>query len=435
MKTYDVAVIGGGLAGLIAAIDLAKAGKSVVVLEKAHNFGGRAITVKKKGALFNLGGHALYLGGEAYSILQEMGVKLEGGSPSTKFSAIWMNRVVPMPSDPIKLFSSRLLSWSGKMEMARLMMKLTKMESSASGRTSLREWAEQEIADPMVRHIFYALCRTATYNLDAAHLLAAPTLKQIQRALKSGVLYLDGGWQTIVDQLRERATRAGVNLLAGKQVKEIEHDGKVRRVIFSDGESMDISNVISTASPAETCRMVRGAEHTVLGRWREEARPVAAACLDLCLKKLPIPGRNYAMGLDLPIFFTNHSASAKLSEDGTLVVHLIKYHGSRSSDPKSDELMLEKTMSLLHPGWQREVVERQYLPNITVVHDYPHAGRTELLTGPAVPDIHGLYVAGDWASHGEMLVDAAAASARRAARAIISKLAAQDQTVPDILHV
>lgn len=40
--------------------------------------------------------------------------------------------------------------------------------------------------------------------------------------------------------------------------------------------------------------------------------------------------------------------------------------------------------------------------------------------GPAVPEISGLYVAGEWASHGELLVDASTASAKRAVQHILS---------------
>ncbi len=58
MKNYDVAVIGGGVAGLTAAIYAAKAGKQTVLLEKQECLDGRAITNKKQGAYFNLGGHA-----------------------------------------------------------------------------------------------------------------------------------------------------------------------------------------------------------------------------------------------------------------------------------------------------------------------------------------------------------------------------------------
>ena len=78
-------------------------------------------------------------------------------------------------------------------------------------------------------------------------------------------------------------------------------------------------------------------------------------------------------------------------------------------------------MTLLHPGWQHEVVAEQYLPHITVAADHMHTGRTDLLPGPTVPEIGGLYAAGDWASHGEMLVDAAAASARRAVQQLMKE--------------
>ncbi|MFC0274971.1 FAD-dependent oxidoreductase [Metabacillus herbersteinensis] len=62
MLKYEVAVVGGGVAGLTAAIYAAKAGKQTIVIEKQDRLGGRAISNKKKGAYFNLGGHALYHG-------------------------------------------------------------------------------------------------------------------------------------------------------------------------------------------------------------------------------------------------------------------------------------------------------------------------------------------------------------------------------------
>lgn len=419
MREYDTAIIGGGLAGLIAAIKLAKGGNKVVILEKSGRLGGRAITNKKNGIFFNLGGHALYRAGKAYSILQELGVSIDGVAPSSKVQAIWNNQILSMPASPISMLSSKLLSWSGKMTLLRLVMKLNKIDSTTLRNSTLRDWAEGEISDPMVRHIFYALCRTATYTYDPDYQLAGPVLAQVQRSLK-GVLYLHGGWQTIVDQLHDKAVQAGVHIVSGKDVKEIVHqDGKVQKLKLTDEEYIEISNVISTASASETYKLVRDADLTVLKRWKDEARPSKAACLDLGLKKLPVGGRDIAIALDQPIFFSHHTFRAKLSDDGTLVVHLVKYNGPGESDPKADEQMLTATMNTLHPGWEQEVVARQFLPNMTVVHDYMHIGKSNRFTGPAVEGIRGLYVAGDWVSHGEMLADASAASAKRAAEAIL----------------
>ncbi|MBP1964615.1 phytoene desaturase family protein [Paenibacillus aceris] len=416
----DTAVIGGGLAGLIAALELAKGGQSVILFEKSGRVGGRAMTNKKNGAFFNLGGHALYRAGQAYAILTELGVRLYGGSPPAKINALWNNQIVPMPANLGSMLTSKILTWSGKMQLMQLVMKLAKMDTNRIPDSSLRAWAEAEISDPMVRHIFYSLCRTATYAQDPDYQLAGAVLAQLQRALK-GVLYLHGGWQTIVDQLKDKAIQAGVQIVSSKDVKEIvQENGKVLKVKLADGAEVNVANVISTASPSETYKLVGDtADRTMLKQWKDQARPSMAACLDLGLRKLPERGRDVAMGLDQPIFFSHHTVNAQLSDNGTLVMHLVKYNGPGESDPKADERMLVAVMNTLHPGWEEEVVVRQFLPNITVVHDTLHTGKSSRFTGPAVEGIRGLYVAGDWVTHGEMLADASAASAKRAAAAIL----------------
>ena len=43
MKTYDLIVVGGGFAGCAAAISAARAGASVLLLEKSNALGGAAV--------------------------------------------------------------------------------------------------------------------------------------------------------------------------------------------------------------------------------------------------------------------------------------------------------------------------------------------------------------------------------------------------------
>ncbi|MFM1653408.1 phytoene desaturase family protein [Brevibacillus sp. B_LB10_24] len=419
MYKFDVVIVGGGLAGLTAAVYLAKAGQKVAVLEKSERLGGRADTITKNGVKLNLGGHALYRGGEAYEILQELGITPEGGIPSGKTYGLWKNSALPVPTGLLSMVSFPLLSVSGKMEFARLMMKLGKINTDAVPPVSLREWTEREVRDPMVRHLFYALTRTATYVNDPDLLWAQSTLKQVKRALNESVLYVDGGWETIVAKLQRLAEKYGAVIFPGKNAAEIIHEnGLVRQVRCSNGEFLDAAAVIVTAPPAEACRMIKDAERTSLWKWKQQALPVKAACLDLGLRRLPNPNHQFAMGIDQPLLFTNQSRAAKLSDDGTAVVHLIKYNGVQKGEAKADEAMLEKALDTLHPGWRKEVAVRQYLPNITVLQDFDHTGRRES-PGPAVPQIGGLYVAGDWAGHGELLVDASFASAKRAALHIL----------------
>lgn len=421
MNASKIVVIGGGVAGLVAAYELAKAGKPVVVLEKTDKFGGRAATVQKNGALFNLGSHALYRGGKADQIFREMGLKLGGGSPSMNVSVLWNNKVQPLTG----FILSRSFTWSGRIELTRALMSMMRLDPTAEEMTdvNVRTWIERHLKEPMGRNLLYALVRTSTFTHAPDQQCAGPAFGQARRSFRpNAVLYVEGGWQSIVDQLKDKAIRAGAELLHSARVTAIEQDGKVRRLRLSDGTEMEISRVIAAVPPAEVYRLVQDAGRTSLRIWKEQARPVAVACLDLCLRRLPAPRRQVVMGIDEPVFFSNPSASTpSLAREGW-VVHTVKYHGVGEIDPEKDEAVLERAMDIIQPGWRKEVIARQYLPNMTAAYDYMHTGRKDRKPGPAVPEIRGLYVAGEWAGHGELLVDAAAASGRRAAHQVLNDL-------------
>jgi phytoene dehydrogenase-like protein len=77
----------------------------------------------------------------------------------------------------------------------------------------------------------------------------------------------------------------------------------------------------------------------------------------------------------------------------------------------------------LQPGWRDVVVRARFLPRLRVAHDLPSAAQGGLAgrPGPAVPDVPGLFVAGDWVGGTGLLADASLASAREAADAVIQR--------------
>lgn len=421
MRQYDAAIIGGGLSGLTASIYLARAGRSVILLEKANQLGGRAITVQKSGALLNMGVHALYRDGAGEAILRELGVEPKGAYPSASAGAMWNNRVYTMPSKPLQLIASRLFSFSEKMELTRIMLKLGKIDPNRIGKMSLKEWAEREIRHPMLRHVIYSVSRANSFVPHPEQHLAGPAVRQLQQTFSGKAFYIEGGWGALVDELREHAVRAGVTIIHQKKAAKVEHDGAVRRIRYSDGETIETANVVITAGPEEAYNLVQNADSTSLARWKDATRPIRAACLDLVLRRLPDGGSGFVAGfwLDQPIFYNYPSSTVKLSEDGSVVIHLIKHLGMHESAPKADLLQLEKAMDLVQPGWRKEEIARQFLPNITVAHDFNRMDKSEYF-GPTIPEIRGLYVAGDWTGHGELLADASLTSAKRAAQAIIA---------------
>ncbi|MGQ0453325.1 Asd/ArgC dimerization domain-containing protein, partial [Bacillus sp. SS-TM] len=99
-----------------------------------------------------------------------------------------------------------------------------------------------------------------------------------------------------------------------------------QRIHCVDDEVFEVGTVIVTTPPKEACKIIKGAEGTSLHKWSEQSVPVTVGALDIGLRQLPNPTHQFVLGLDQPIFFTNQSRAAKLSEDGSIAVSLIKYH-------------------------------------------------------------------------------------------------------------
>ena len=126
----DLAVVGGGLAGLSAAAPVAQAGRSVVVFEQAGDVGGRAVTQVRQGISFNLGPHALYFLGHAFKLLQDLGVSFTGRLPSPGRSRLLAESGdTPLPRGLASLLRSRLFSLREKTRLIRFLATLAGLKS------------------------------------------------------------------------------------------------------------------------------------------------------------------------------------------------------------------------------------------------------------------------------------------------------------------
>jgi phytoene dehydrogenase-like protein len=128
--------------------------------------------------------------------------------------------------------------------------------------------------------------------------------------------------------------------------------------------------------------------------------------------------------LDRPLYYSVHSAAARLAPDGVAVVHLMKYAGKERSPAQEVKQELEGLLERIQPGWRRYTVLRRFLPGLTVAHDLPRADGGGLPGRPGVL-VEGrphVLVAGDWVGGRGMLADASAASAEEAAGVILAAL-------------
>lgn len=430
MERFDVAVVGGGMSGWIAAAFAAEGGRRVVLLERADTLGGRARTLTLKAARLNLGAHAVYLDGELAAALKALGIALSGGAPSLSSHGLARGNVFPLPSSFGKLLRSPLLGVRGKVELARTLTKLKGLNPDRLPRESFSSWLDRNVHDPMVRSLLCAFAQTATYYTEPAIQGARSVLRQLQFTLNGGAFYPDEGWGGLVNALKRKAEGLGVQAYPGSRAQRVAlldesragdiRAGRGRFVIeCRRGKRLLADQVVLALPPDACCQIFDGAEKTSLVAWRNQAKPITVACLDLVLRKLPNPQYRFVMGMGEPILFSDQSRAARLSDSGWHVLHLVKYHGRGAPDAEDDKAHLERVMDTLQPGWRNETEVYRFLPRMTVMYDFDHLHR-EQAPGPRVPEVNGLYVAGDWAGDEELLADAAAASAQRAATALLA---------------
>ncbi|MBO1515253.1 phytoene desaturase family protein [Metabacillus bambusae] len=418
-KTWDCVVIGGGIAGLTAANFIAQSGKSVLLLEKSNKYGGRAITEEKKGALLNLGPHALYSKGNSLEILTELGIDLKGASPSLHGDVFYQSKSYDAPISPLKLLKSRLFNWSEKKELIRFVTGYQKIDTAELQNTTLNEWLQLSFKAEQVRMFIRTLARLATYCHDPEYMSAGAAIRQLQLGK---AVYLHDGWQMIIESLKERARSLGVEMVSGYSVQRVNGKFPQLEVVIKEKESVFAKTVLSTASPSDTASILAEHEQSLDVNFLNAMLPVRVACMDVVLKNLPKPKNTFALSMDQPLYFSVHSNTAKLSHHNQYaVIHVMKYLACDNlQDEIRDRDELEQLMSRMQPGWEKLVVYKRYLPRLIASNSLVYANKNGVYGRPdPVSPIPGFFIAGDWVGSVGMLVDCTFASAKQAATRII----------------
>ena len=253
-QKYDVVIIGGGLAGYVAANYLVKAGLSILLLERGNKIGGRARTDTMKQQYFNLGPHALYKKGKAKPILEELGVNLRGKSPKAGGTIIENNIEYAAPFSPFGLLTTNLLNWKERIEWGKVLIKVMTAKKEKLGQQTFKQWVEQASQSEKVQALVYLLGRLSTY-CHAPELVSAKVMISHLQLVTGGVLYLDGGWQTMINQLHNKAVISGVQVHCSAAVKQVSKAGDHFKVFLSNNEEFNGKFVLCTTGPNDLHKM------------------------------------------------------------------------------------------------------------------------------------------------------------------------------------
>lgn len=389
----DVVVVGGGLAGLTAAAVVARAGKHVVVREQRGVLGGDARSVHNDGFTFNHGPHALYREGAGYRILAELGITVTGGAPQSAGRVVFDGQDWMLPAGPVSMLRTKAFSVREKATVARALGTLPRLKASHYAEVTVHDWISDVMREGRTSSMMHMLARLTTYSSHAGLMSADVVISQLQMALNKGVLYLDGGWQTIVDQL---VAHPGVRIEKGDAVSEVPDAAAV---------------IIATGGPA--------AAGALLGRSWDTGPAAQVSCIDLGLTRQPV--HNLVLGGDVPFYFSNHSAVADLAPEGHHHASVIQYLGD-GDEPDPSALMAFAA----HAGVdESHVAASRRLHRLTAAAAVATARTGGMAGRPTVTDTGhaNVFVAGDWVGPVGHLADTSIASGKAAADAALAAVA------------
>jgi phytoene dehydrogenase-like protein len=201
----EITVVGGGLAGLTAAISCAEEGASVRLLEAHEELGGRARSTTGPYKA-NLGPHAILASSPLWDWLGERGLLPPHARPplsGVRFR--WRDEIRRVPAVGAAVAALRLRGRTAPVDL------------------DFRTWASDQVgadaADQLARS-----AGIITYHHDPGELSAAFVWEPLVRGLLSApptARYPIGGWTAIVEPMRDRALALGVEIRTGERVTEL----------------------------------------------------------------------------------------------------------------------------------------------------------------------------------------------------------------------
>ncbi|MFC8197495.1 FAD-dependent oxidoreductase [Streptomyces sp. NPDC057298] len=194
---HRITVVGGGFAGLTAAITAAEAGAQVTVYEAHHTLGGRARTTEGPYRT-NEGPHALYKGGPHWTWLKQRDLIGE------------LAPLPPLEAARLRLRHKGVLRRTPPFPMLKL---LRRTAEQAPVDQDFRTWATN-VAGPEGALAAAHYSAVALFHHDPGALSAAFVQERLRRATKlpPEAHYPRGGWASVIDRMAARAWNLGVRV-------------------------------------------------------------------------------------------------------------------------------------------------------------------------------------------------------------------------------
>lgn len=403
------AIIGGGLAGLSAAVYLAQADLQVELFEGSPKLGGRAysFTEKTTGHIIDNGQHIM-MGcyNETLKFLRLIGA-LEKLSFQESLSVNFVDKslgLAPLKTSkhfyPVNLISGLLsykaLKFSERLEILRLFAKLLFRNPADLEGLTVLEWLKKEKQSTRTIAAFWEILSTGTLNADihkASASIFAPILKEMfLKGSRAASIILPGtGLSELFCEDSQRFIQShGGSISLSEPVKSLEiQDCKVSKLILEEREVTGFDFVISAVPYYSFSRIFP--EEFVKTLQMDGITYSSILSLNIWIKENPFNEKFYGL-IDSPVHWVfNHNKFI------TIVISNAYEIIEKSREDLEDLIFSE--LEKFFPQFKRKSVlgtklikekRATFVPDSHIMKKRP----------PAVSSIRNLFLSGDWTATG-----------------------------------
>jgi phytoene dehydrogenase-like protein len=233
----QITVIGGGIAGLVAAISCAERGAPVRLLEAHEELGGRGRTTAGRYRA-NLGPHVVYQDGAIFKWLAERSI---------------MPPVAPAPMSGVRFRWQGALGRTPPFFALPSVLRLRGREAPAD--RDFRSWAADH-TDERVAAVLSNVAGIYTFHHDPGALSAAFVWPRTVRALLTvplNVRYVIGGWGRLIESLERHARGLGVQIVTGARQTALSDPPLIVATELADARALLGDDSLHWPSGATLC--------------------------------------------------------------------------------------------------------------------------------------------------------------------------------------